>query len=129
LIRAISFIVLSSLIGVIVVLLIIFLTGCSVNRTQLESVRFSGDHSTSSIRGMWVICYQSRQRAFPTIPPPFHWGHCDCLVDKSRETFSSSDYNKVKEDNLTSFFRDASIECDLELSNSPKSVRLSIKQL
>ena len=120
-IRAISFVVLSSLIGVIVVLLIILLTGCSVNRTQSESVRFSGDHSTASIRGMWLICYQARTRAFPHVLPPLHWSHCDCLVDKSREVYSHSDYTKIPEDKLTVFFRDASQECDrgVLLPNEP----------
>ena len=100
-----------------------------MNRTQVESVRFSGDHSTSSIRGMWYVCYETRLKAYPATLPTTHWDHCDCLVDKSRETYKSSDYNKVGQDNLTLFFRDASIECDLKMSIPNEPSKLPIKQL
>ena len=122
--------VLSSLLGTVVILLIILLTGCStVNRTQIESVRFSGDHPTASIRGMWHVCHQTRTKAYPYILPPVHWDHCDCLVDKSRETYRLSDYNKISQDNLTLFFTNASIECDAEMNTPPEPVKLPIKQL
>ena len=129
-IKNLSVVALVAILGVIVATIIIFLTGCStVNRTQVESVRFSGDHSTSSIRGMWHICYETRLKAYPATLPTIHWDHCDCLVDKSRETYKSSDYNKVGQDNLSLFFKVASIECDLKMSMPNEPSKLPIKQL
>jgi len=119
LIKNIGIVFATVLLGVIVMLLIIFLTGCKTQRTIPKASRFSGDHTTVQIRGMWFICYQSRTNGFPRVPPPIHTAHCDCLVDKSRENFSSSDYKTYDADNLTIFFRDKSIECELQSKVQP----------
>ena len=74
--------------------------------------KYSGDHTTNQIRGMWVICYNTRIKEMPYFPPPVHMDHCDCVIDKSREKYSSGDYDKIGTDNLTKFFVVTSIECD-----------------
>ena len=48
----------------------------------------------------------------PYFPAPLHFQHCDCLIDTSRENFSSKEYDRMGEDNLTEFFRGASIVCN-----------------
>lgn len=48
----------------------------------------------------------------PYFPPPLHFQHCDCLIDNSRENFSAKQYDKIGKDNLTEFFRQASVVCD-----------------
>ena len=100
------------LVNLILVLSCLALLGCSSKDVILVSAKYSGDHTTAQIRGMWVICYSTRIKNMPYFPPPIHMEHCDCVVDKSREIYSSGDYDKVGQDNLTLFFTEASIECD-----------------
>ena len=96
----------------IFVLFCFVVIGCSNKEVVLVSAKYSGDHTTAQIRGMWHICFQTRMKNMPFFPAPVHFQHCDCLVDNSRENFSSSDYDKMDKDNLTDFFRQASILCD-----------------
>jgi len=102
------------LIGIGVMVLIISVTACStpVEKPAVKT-KFSGDHTTPQIRGMWSICYQSRMRGLPHIPPPVHGAHCDCLVDGSRERYSSGDYGEMGSDNLTNVFSELSALCNL----------------
>ena len=88
------------------------LAGCSKDKIIEVRPKYSGDHTTAQIRGMWLICYQTRSNNIPYLPPPMHMEHCDCVVDKSRENHSSEDYIKIGSDNLTIFFTKVSIECD-----------------
>lgn len=76
--------------------------------------RFSGDHTTQQIRGMWQICFNTRRANIPYFPLPMHVNHCDCVVDASREIHSSTDYVKIDSDNLTKFFVEASVKCDAD---------------
>ena len=103
--------------------LLLFLSACS-REVVLVSAKYSGDHTTSQIRGMWVICYSTRIKNMPYFPPPIHMEHCDCVVDKSREKYSSGDYDKVGTENLTLFFTETSIECDnsTEVKPEPTSI-------
>ena len=78
---------------------------------------YSGDHKVSQLRGMFSVCLQTRMRALPGFPGAIHFSHCDCVVDKSREQYSSSDYSTVSSAELEIFFRDASIECNVEEKN------------
>ena len=96
--------------GFTIILLIVI--GACTQETIHVRPKYSGDHTTGQIRGMWQICYQSRVRSQPYLPPPMHMSHCDCLVDKSREKISSGDYTKIGSDNLTKFFAEMSLECD-----------------
>ena len=93
-------------------LLIFLLAGCSSPQVVQVRPKYSGDHTTAQIRGMWHICYQSRMKSAPHFPPPFHMEHCDCVIDKSREEHSSKYYKDADKDNLTRFFTEASIACD-----------------
>ena len=91
---------------------ICFLAVSCTNKDKQVSARFSGDHTTAQIRGMWNICFQTRMKNMPYFPAPLHFQHCDCLVDNSRENFSSKEYDSIGKDNLTDFFRQASILCN-----------------
>ena len=104
------------------ILLFILVFGLSACAPELIHVRpkYSGDHTTPQIRGMWQICYESRARSQPYLPPPMHMKHCDCLVDKSREKVSSGDYTKMGSDNLTKLFAELSLECDKDMFMPPK---------
>ena len=95
----------------LLVFISLLVLGCSTTQKQV-SVRFSGDHTTAQIRGMWNICFQTRVKNMPYFPAPLHFQHCDCLVDNSRENFSSKEYDSIGKDNLTEFFRQASILCN-----------------
>ena len=116
------------LIGIGVMVLIISVTACSkpitkptvntTNKPEKES-RFSGDHTTTQIRGLWYVCLQARQRSMPYILPPVHTAHCDCVIDKSREQFSSEDYDKLPQDNLSAAFTNINIECQIFNSHEP----------
>ena len=97
-----------------IALISLLLYGCTNN----VKTRFSGDHPTSQIRDMWTVCYVTKARTQPHIPPPMHWVFCDCVTDKSRETFSTEQYKET--DNLTQFFTDASIECDAKNMVAPE---------
>jgi hypothetical protein len=94
----------------LLVFMSLLVLGCSTKQKQV-SVRFSGDHTTAQIRGMWNICFQTRMKNMPYFPAPLHFQHCDCLIDTSRENFSSQEYDRMGKDNLTEFFRGASIVC------------------
>ena len=108
----------------ILVLVCFAIIGCSNKEVVLVSAKYSGDHTTAHIRGMWVICYNTRIKNMPYFPPPIHMEHCDCVVDKSREKYSSGDYDKVGTENLTLFFTETSIECDnsTEIKPEPTSI-------
>ena len=105
------------LVGIVVTVLFLSVTSCStpvVKPVKPEkSTKFSGDHTTPQIRGMWSVCYQSRMKSLPHFPPPVHGAHCDCLVDGSRERYSSGDYEKMGSDNLTNVFSELSSLCNL----------------
>ena len=92
-------------------LIALILSACTTEIVQVRA-KYSGDHTTNQIRGMWVICYNTRIKNMPYFPPPIHMDHCDCVIDKSREKYSSGDYEKIGTDNLTKFFTVTSIECD-----------------
>ena len=103
--------------------LILFMSACTHEVIHVRP-KYSGDHTTNQIRGMWVICYNTRIKNMPYFPPPIHMDHCDCVIDKSREKYSSGDYDKVGQDNLTMFFTETSIECDnsTEIKPEPTSI-------
>ena len=116
-IKSISTAVLIVLLGVGVMTMIVALTGCSTQPpAPHKNHPYSGDHRVAQLRGMFSICLQTRQRFAPFWPVPMHIAHCDCIVDKSREKHSSSDYNAMKPGVLENFFRDASAVCDKELN-------------
>ena len=104
------------------ILLFILVFGLSACTSEVIQVRpkYSGDHTTNQIRGMWVICYNTRLKNMPYFPPPLHMDHCDCVIDKSREKYSSSDYGSIGEENLTKFFTETSIECDNSTEIKPE---------
>ena len=88
-------------------LILIFISSCSLNTSKSK---FSGDHPTETIRGMWAICAQSSVKRAPFLPPPIHWAVCDCVVDLSRGKYSVEDYEKTN-DNFTEFFTKAANKC------------------
>ena len=102
----------------ICLILLVFLTSCTNVKTIDIRKRFSGDHTTFKIREMWAICYQARIRAYPFFPPPLHMQQCDCMIDKSRERYSDSDYKSVGEEKLTKFYEDVHEECAKEFGLS-----------
>ena len=91
------------------------LVGYSKQAPIVEPKKFSGDHTTPQIRGMWTICYQARVNRLPNTPPIVHVNHCDCFVDNSRERFSSGDYENMGSDNLTNVFSEISSLCNIIL--------------
>ena len=95
-------------------IIFLFIIPACTTEEKIVKVRakYSGDHTTAQIRGMWVICYNTRIKNMPYIPPPMHMEHCDCVIDKSREAYSSKYYKGADTDNLTRFFTEASIACD-----------------
>ena len=112
--KKLSTVALIALVGIGVMVLIISVTACSTPVVEpVKRTKFSGDHTTPQIRGMWSICYQSRMKSLPHFPPQVHGAHCDCLVDSSRERYSSVDYEKMGPDNLTKFFSEISALCNL----------------
>ena len=113
--KTISTAVLIVLFGVGVMTMIVALTGCSTTQPAHKPHPYSGDHTVGQLRGMFSVCYQTRRGVAPYFPPPMHMKHCDCLVDKSREKYSSQDYDALDKGVLADFFRDASIECDVKL--------------
>lgn len=113
--KPISTAVLIVLLGVGVMALAIALSACSTPQpTAHKPHPFSGDHKVSQLRGMFSVCLQTRMKALPGFPGAIHFSHCDCVVDKSRERYRSSDYSTVSSAELEIFFRDASIECNVE---------------
>ena len=108
---------------ILLFILVLGLSACN-KEVILVSAKYSGDHTTSQIRGMWVICYSTRLKNMPYFPPPIHMEHCDCVVDMSREKYSSKDYDVVGSENLTKFFTLASFECDngTEAKPDPTSI-------
>ena len=120
LLKKISTAALIVLVGVGVMVLIILLTSCSTPVVQpVEKSRFSGDHTTIQIRGLWYVCIQARQRGLSHLPPPVHSAHCDCVLDKSREQVSSEDYERMTQDNLTRAFTEINVECQILNSLEP----------
>ena len=107
----------------LLVFISLLVLGCSTTQKQV-SVRFSGDHTTAQIRGMWNICFQTRMKNMPYFPAPLHFEHCDCLLDNSRENFSSKEYDSIGKDNLTDFFRQASILCNGAATVPNKPIKL-----
>jgi hypothetical protein len=95
------------------IIFLFIITACTTEEKIVKvRAKYSGDHTTAQIRGMWVICYNTRIKNMPYMPPPMHMDHCDCVIDKSREKYSSSDYKGIGTDNLTRFFTETSITCD-----------------
>ena len=94
--------------------------GCTKEKITQVQPKYSGDHTTAQIRGMWHVCYQTRVRNMPHLPHIIHWEHCDCLIDKSRENFSSKDYDQMGTDNLTIFFKKTSLICDQNSIAAPE---------
>ena len=115
--KAISTAVLIVLVGVGVITIIVALSACSTPQPTAphKNHPYSGDHRVAQLRGMFTICLQTRQKAAPYFPVPFHIQHCDCVIDKSRERYSSNDYEGLEKGVLENFFRNASIECDIKL--------------
>ena len=112
-IKRISTAVLVVLLGVGVMTMIVAFTACSTPTQPNIKPRFSGDHTTEQIRGMWYICFQTRRSHMAAVPQQFHAGHCDCVIDKSREKFSSSSYEGLETDNLTRVFTKLNIDCQM----------------
>ena len=81
-----------------ILFLTLFLIGC----TTPEKPRFSGDHTTNQIRGMWFLCFQKHRQLEPYMNPAVHVEICDCVIDLSRESYGANEYNSA--DNLTEFF-------------------------
>ena len=94
--------------------LVLLVFGCTKKEIN---PKFSGDHSTNSIRGMWHICYVSMKKTNPYGPDPYHWQVCDCIVDDSRKTFKYEDYASIPSEELTQFFTDSTQKCSLFLKN------------
>jgi hypothetical protein len=117
--KTISTAVLIVLFGVGVMTMIVALTGCSTTQPAHKPHPYSGDHTVGQIRGMFSVCYQTRRGVAPHFPDQMHIQHCDCLVDKSREKYSSQDYDGLDKGILADFFRDASIECNFKLGMPP----------
>ena len=86
----------------------ILLTSCA---TTVEKSRFSGDHGTAKIRGMWAVCYMTSLKNQPQVHPSFHIAICDCMIDKSREKYKDSDYEDIGQEKLTDYFRGLFEEC------------------
>ena len=104
-------------VSTLAIIFLFIITSCT---TKIDiKPQYSGDHSTAQIRGMWHVCYQTRVRNMPHLPHIIHWEHCDCLIDKSRESFSSKDYDQMGSDNLTMFFKKASLICDQDSVVAP----------
>ena len=83
-----------------ILFLTLFLIGC----TTPEKPRFSGDHTTNQIRGMWHICFAKHRELEPWMNPEVHFEICDCVIDLSRESYGAEDYSKGDLDNLSQFF-------------------------
>ena len=102
--------------GVGVITIAVALSACSTSQPPAHKPHpYSGDHTVGQLRGMFSVCFQTRKGVAPWFPDPMHIKHCDCLVDKSREKYSSKDYDGLDKGLLADFFRDASIECDVKL--------------
>ena len=100
-------------VSTLAIIFLFIITACTTEEKIVKvRAKYSGDHTTVQIRGMWVICYNTRIKNMPYIPPPMHMEHCDCVIDKSREMYSSKYYEGADTDNLTRFFTEASIACD-----------------
>ena len=111
------------LVGIGVMVLIISVTACSTPVVgPAVRARFSGDHTTIQIRGLWYVCIQARQRGLPHLPPPVHSAHCDCVLDKSREQFSAKDYEKMQQGNLTKVFTEINLECQMLNNLNPTQI-------
>jgi len=106
---------------ILLTILISVLGSCSQEATHIKP-RFTGDHSTMQIRGLWYVCIQARQRGLPHLPPPVHSAHCDCVLDKSREQFSSKDYEKMQQGNLTKVFTEINLECQMLNNLNPSQI-------
>ena len=98
----------------ICLILLVLLASCTNVKTIDLRKRFSGDHTTFKIREMWAICYQARIRAMPFFPPPIHMQQCDCMIDKSRERYSTDEYKSVGQEKLTKFYEELHDECEKE---------------
>ena len=122
LLKKISTAALIVLVGVGVMVLIILLTSCSTPVEPPKKSRFSGDHTTTQIRGLWYVCIQARQRSMPYVPPQIHTAHCDCVMDKSREQFSAKDYDRMTQDNLSRSFTNINIDCSVLHNFEPVKV-------
>ena len=111
------------LVGIGVMVLIISVTACTTPVVEpAVRARFSGDHTTIQIRGLWYVCIQARQRGLPHLPPPVHSAHCDCVLDKSREQFSAKDYEKMQQGNLTKVFTEINLECQMLNNLNPSQI-------
>ena len=111
------------LVGIGVMVLIISVTACSTPVVEpAVKARFSGDHTTIQIRGLWYVCIQARQRGLSHLPPPVHSAHCDCVLDKSREQFSAKDYEKMQQGNLTKVFTEINLECQMLNNLNPSQI-------
>ena len=104
------------------IFIVLLISSCSV---PSNDIRFSGDHTTEAIRGMWHICYMTHRQVNRSAPELYLWKLCDCVIDKSREKYKSTDYDKQVGDNLTKFFKNANLECALEIKN----VKADVPQL
>ena len=106
----------------LILVLIIVFVGCS---KPVEKPIYSGDHDTETIRGMWHVCYMTHKKVNRFAPELYLWKLCDCVIDKSREEYKSTEYEKYSGDNLTKFFKDANLECALKIKQvEPKMPQL-----
>lgn len=60
----------------------------------------------------------------PYFPPPIHVQHCDCMVDKSRETYKDSEYDSVGFEKLSKFYRELHDQCEEEMGMGKEPVKV-----
>lgn len=61
----------------------------------------------------------------PFFPPPIHVQHCDCMVDKSRETYKDSEYSSIGFEKLTRFYNKLHNQCEKEMGLGQEPVEES----
>ena len=56
------------------IFIVLLISSCSV---PSNNIRFSGDHTTEAIRGMWHICYMTHRQVNRSAPELYLWKLCD----------------------------------------------------
>ena len=81
-------------IKILIVVLIILFTGCTVNKpSQIEKKeknKYSNNFTTEEIRAYWALCQQAFLQKNPYTPPLVIIGHCDCYSDYVRKTYKNT---------------------------------------
>ena len=103
---------------ILIVVLIILFTGCTVNKPtpieQKEENKYSNNFTTEEIRAYWALCQQAFLQKNPYTPRPIIIGHCDCYSDYVRKTYKDREElnNLSIYDNLT---KSLITECNFKL--------------